>query len=380
VAAEWAELENCTFSGSRSTRFGGGLWTNNLVALQSSFVSCQTRYGGGAWVGAMANLTAVTFVNCSAEESGGISAATLVARDTAFLSCWANVTAGGGAGVQGLADLTNSTFFDCSLAGLFCSILKASHCTFRNCSGIYGGCAAVTSAYLTGCVFDSCRAGMRHFLSDPDSEGGGLSAVNVTAVNTSFLRCQAGAGGGFMSQTSATLRDCLFEGCFTREDGYGKGGGAWSRGTLEASGTLFQSCHSGNEGGGVAAVYANLLDVNFTNCSGSSGGGLLADGFKATRCRFLGCQAVNNGGAALATDAELLDTALSNCSANSGGCLVVSNFRANRTAFQDCFAPSGAGGARVWGSANLSDVSFQRCTSISNSNVRLNISGCSLDH
>lgn len=162
--------------------------------------------------------------------------------------------------------------------------VTVKNCTFLRCSAHEGGGIFLyaTQAAVSGCVFESCTAGI---------SGGGIGCLESASPvkNCTFTGCTADKGGGGMScrMANPAIDGCTFDRCSTR---YLFGGGVHCEGSSPVlSGSRFLRCSASKNGGGIYSDDAGaprLQQTTFTDCIPNDANVAL-DSFPPKKGRFL---------------------------------------------------------------------------------------------
>ena len=215
LASGNVRVMNCTFTENRGIN-GGGIYAQDLTAVNSVFAGNVAIDGGGMYVNGMASLTDCTFINNSSSNNGGGVSSTLIGlTGCTFIGNTATV-AGGGVFALGTMVIKNSgfakndssdgtvfsefgkvtadntSFFANFLKGDNVGVIRAGeeadirHCTFtNNMSAGSGNTYNIFVAGFAGAVDVKNCLMTRDGLTDHINGGRDISAGNLLGTDSS---------------------------------------------------------------------------------------------------------------------------------------------------------------------------------------------------
>jgi predicted outer membrane repeat protein len=271
---EIANLSDVVFDNNQATSYGGGIYTEDSMALTDViFSNNQARYGGGMYthyLSASPTLTNVTFINNQAQEGGGGGMANYSSRST-LISVTFTGNSATGTGSEGGGGMANN-----SSDPVLTDVTFNNNQTTANGGGMYNYGSDPT---LTNVTFSHNQA---------YGDGGGMynrDSSDPTLITVTFTHNLAGSGGGMENlwNSNPALTNVIFS------DNRANYNGGGMENLWNSSPTLTDITFTGNtsyyDGGGMAndGSHPTLINATFSgNQATGYGGGMANDGSHPT--------------------------------------------------------------------------------------------------
>ncbi|OEC85788.1 hypothetical protein A9507_12105, partial [Methanobacterium sp. A39] len=175
---------------------------------------------------------------------------------------------------------------------------------------------------------------------------------NLTLINITFVNGNASSGGAICNKGILNIYNCSFE----NNNATSSGGAVYSEsGSLSVSNSVFNNNYAKYSGGAVSSYsVCNVVNSNFTNNSGRSGGALYISGGSdryslVKNCTFLDSAAEQYGGSLYVTYASVVNNSFEDSittgtsSSYGGGAIYGGNIYLQNNSMILCSAASGSG-------------------------------------